>query len=128
MIRGATDRLRVVALVVVAAIPLVVVTAYVQARGRNVPFWDQWELSAEIAIRAADGSLTFGDIVRQHNEHRLLFSNLTTAVLARTVAWNLDVEMYVIIALAALTLGCLLFALRLDSPGRSRSPWCRSPG
>ena len=115
MSRRAARVFRTIVLVLGVVAPLTVVIAYVHVRGRNVPFWDQWELSSDIAIRAADGTLTLHDVLRQHNEHRLAPSNITTAVLAWTDGWNLKTEMYLCVVMAVLTLGLLLLALRADA-------------
>lgn len=96
-------------------IPLARVAAYVNSKGRNVPFWDQWESSVDIALRAVEGQLTVTDLNRQYNEHRFPLSNLVTAILARSTGWNLRLEMYLSVAIACLTLLLLLSMLHRDS-------------
>jgi len=77
----------------------------------DIPFADQWAMLAVLA-RFYDGTLTFQDLWVQHNEHRLLVPRTLMLVLARLSGWNTRVEMGASVALAAATLGVLLYQLR----------------
>ena len=99
-------------LVVIVMIPFLVALSYVHRTGQSVPFWDEWEWSAPIAIGSFDGTLRPADLFRQHNEHRLVFSGLVTAALARAGDWDPHVEMYISLAIALLTWLLLLDLLR----------------
>ena len=77
-----------------ALVPVAVALVYVHEWGRDVPFWDEWERSVHLAVLAADGTLTLDDVLRAHNEHRLLFSALITLASVHLLAWSLVGEMY----------------------------------
>lgn len=91
-------------------IPLIFVLAFIRENAQNVPYWDQWSMSAEIALKTEDGSLTFGDLIQTHNEHRIFFSNVLTAGLTILNGWDTRYEM---IAIVGLTLVNLLLVLAL---------------
>ena len=74
------------------AIPAGVVLALVLRHGVNVPFWDQWELVGLLAA-ASDGTLTWAEIFRQHNEHRMVFPKIIMLALAALTGWNVVGEM-----------------------------------
>jgi hypothetical protein len=108
-----------IACAVAAVLPLVVALSYVRQNGRDVPFWDEWDRSAPLAIGAADGSLSLADLARPHNEHRLLFSAIVTVASVYLADWSLVGEMYVGILLSLLGYLLLLAIVRQQS---------RSPG
>ena len=93
-------RLAWVILCCAALAPVLVTLAYVDERGRDVPFWDEWDRSANLVVLDADGALTLDDVLRTHNEHRLLLSALITLASERLVGWSLVGEMYVSVALS----------------------------
>lgn len=77
----------------------------------DIPFADQWAMLA-VLERSYDGTLAFGDLWVQHNEHRLLVPRTLMLVLARLSGWNTRVEVIISVALAAATLGVLVYQLR----------------
>jgi hypothetical protein len=56
--------------------------AYVLTYAVNVPFWDEWEFVRLLEV-ADRGQLTVGDILQQHNEHRIA----APRIFAIGVAW-----------------------------------------
>jgi len=82
-----------------------------------IPFYDQWDTSLTIASAAVDGGLTPELLLRQHNEHRLLFTNLTTASAAVLTRWNMAFELGVIVILAAAVVALALLIIRRQRPG-----------
>lgn len=120
---GTRYRIAISALVRVVAgcaalVPLVVALAYVHRWGRDVPFWDEWDRSAHLAVLAADGTLTFDDVFRAHNEHRLLFSAIVTVANAHLAGWSLVGEMYLGIALSFVAYLMLVAIVRQQSRDR----------
>ena len=88
-----------------------------QTDSRGIPSMRMWpELNAEASIpkawmvaegpvyRPGNGrrlvTLTFDDVFRAHNEHRLLFSAIVTVANAHLAGWSLVGEMYLGIALS----------------------------
>lgn len=98
-----------------ALVPVAVAFAYVHEWGRDVPFWDEWERSARLAVLAADGTLTLDDVLRTHNEHRLLFSALITVASVHLTGWSLVDEMYVSVALSFVSYLLLVDIVRVQS-------------
>jgi hypothetical protein len=74
----------------------------------DVPVLDQWELVL-LLEKSYEGTLTFNDFWKQHNEHRLLFPLLIMIVLARLTHWNITYELITGIAIATLTCCVLLY-------------------
>jgi hypothetical protein len=70
--------------------------------GVNVPHWDQWDTPAIQIIDFAKGTLSFGDLLSQHNEARPLFPRLLFIALAQLGGWHVKREMFVTLALAGL--------------------------
>lgn len=93
-----------------ATLPPFLVGLVIVRRGENVPFFDQWGASAPVALAAVRGQLSWGDLLAQHNEHRIVFTRALTALLAVTTRWNLRWEMF---ANAALALAVLLLVALL---------------
>jgi hypothetical protein len=89
-------------------------------RGSVLPFWDEWDATAPIAIKAADGTLTLADIFRQHNEHKIVFSKVITALGTWLTHWNMRVESLVSVGLGFLIV--FLFSLNLRRQKQSLSP------
>ena len=103
-------------LALLALIPPILIVLFVADRGNNMPYLHQWENSVLIAVKAAAGTLTPADVVRQNFDHRLVFANLITLVLTYTTNWNLVVEMGLVWLVAVANLGLLLALFRLHSP------------
>ncbi len=53
-----------------------------------VPFWDEWDTPGAQLASYYRGTLTFADLCRQHNEHRLLFPRLAWLPLAIIAGWD----------------------------------------
>jgi hypothetical protein len=94
-------------------IPLLMAVLTVHQGGQNLPFFDQWETSTDIALGSVSGSLQLRDLFVQHMEHRIVFTNLVDALLARYADWNLVLGMYFNIALACANLLWVLALTRL---------------
>ena len=63
-------------LLALAATPAIVPLAMIFAYGVDIPYWDQWEIDRELAVKAHEHGLTWSDIYRRHNEHRLVLPRL----------------------------------------------------
>jgi hypothetical protein len=96
--------------------PAAVIIWVILKFGMNIPFWDEWDATFPVAIAARDGTLTFDQLIAQHNEHRLFFTRVVAAVNSRLFAWNLRAEMLVAFLLVSATFVLLLLLLRRDEP------------
>jgi hypothetical protein len=99
-----------------AVLPALAAVALVATHGVNVPFWDQWELLPILAKQQA-GTLAFADLMEQHNEHRMLAPYAVMVWLAPLTGWNILVELWVNVGLAAVALGLAFFMLRPSLSG-----------
>ena len=91
--------------------PVAVVVLLVLRHGVNVPFWDQWELVGPLT-RLQDGTLGWGEIFRQHNEHRMVVPKIVMLSLASLTGWNVVAEMLASTLLAVAVLGLLIALTR----------------
>lgn len=99
--------------------PLFLDAAYTWRRAPRIPFRDQLLASMRIAVKAADGEIGIGDLWKQHNEHRIFFTRLVTAVLARWAHWDLRLQAALSILMAAMML--ILSGILLGFPGKPGS-------
>jgi hypothetical protein len=63
---------------------------------------DQWDTPARVLVKAAQGNLSFSDLIAQHNESRKFFPRLLFIGLAYLTNWNVKYEMLVTFTLACL--------------------------
>lgn len=82
-------------LLLLSLIPMYFVLLYMASYGRNVPFADQWHYDSDIAVATKNGSLSVDHILERYNDHRMLFTNLTTVIATYLTDWNLRSLMYV---------------------------------
>jgi hypothetical protein len=69
--------------------------------GINVPFQDQWAI-ARLLPKWVEGTLSFSDLIAQHNESRKFFPRLIFLTLAQFTHWDVRYEMLVSFLLACL--------------------------
>ncbi|MES2520598.1 MAG: hypothetical protein V4585_20960 [Bacteroidota bacterium] len=62
--------------------------------GIDFPYMDQWE-AVSFLEKSENHTLTFQDLVAQHNEHRILFPKLIMIFGASLTHWNIFFELYV---------------------------------
>lgn len=98
--------------------PVCLVIFKIARQAVNLPFYDEWfpHSSVDVALAAAEHRLTLHDLLAQNFEHRIFFTHLTTALLARFGLWDLRVQMLLSVALAGLTGLLLLLLLRRLRP------------
>ncbi len=84
-----------------AVIPAFLLGILTLKYGVNVPFWDQWHI-APLFEKASDGSLSFNDLIAQHNESRKLFPRFIFLSVGFLTHWNIKYEMLIIFLLACL--------------------------
>ncbi len=114
------------ALIGAACLAIMAATAGFIARyGVNVPHWDEWQASAPVVLKTAEGRLTLADLLKPHDQPRIFFTHLTTALTTALAAWDVRVEMWVSFGLAVLSFGVLLSVQRHVAP--ERAAWLAVP-
>jgi hypothetical protein len=88
----------------IPALPLSILVLLIWRCGVNVPHWDQWDF-APLFIKASESSLGFSDLFAQHNESRPFFPRLFFLCAGWLTRWDVRLEMFTSLALAALTAG-----------------------
>ncbi|WP_143437420.1 hypothetical protein [Hydrocoleum sp. CS-953] len=68
----------------------------------NIPYWDQWNLMPQLFIKISQNSLSWQDLIAQHNESRKLFPRLIFLGLGYLTNWDVRYEMLAIFLLACL--------------------------
>ena len=106
-------------LIFVALLPLAAIVRLVGDYGVNVPYGDEWSLLPLFA-KCHDHQLTFADLFRQHNEHRIFFPKLLFLAFARWTHWNVQAEMFFSVLLACGASAGIYFLLQRTVPGTSR--------
>ena len=71
-----------VKLLLILAPPLLI-GILILRNGVDVPVLDEWDGTAPLFEKMADGSLGLGDFYAQHNEHRIFFPRLIFFALGR---------------------------------------------
>jgi len=112
---------RLIPIILLILLPLALDAMYTFRQAPRIPFRDQLLASMRIAVKASDGELTFNDLWKQHNEHRIFFTRLITACMARFAHWNLRYQAALTLIFSALMLFGLLILLRFPT-ARSSIP------
>lgn len=102
-------------------LPPALIVHLIQAYGITTPWWDQWEF-VPLLEKAHAGGLTFADIWKQHNEHRLVFPKLIMLFFALLTGWDIRYELYASLFIAGATLTFLYLLLYKASANRN-SMW-----
>ncbi len=84
-----------------AIIPAIVLGFLILKYSLNVPIQDQWQIS-DIFEKFNQGTLSFNDLIAQHNESRKFFPRLIFLTLAFLTKWNIRYEMLVTFLLACI--------------------------
>src|SRR6476660_6013776 len=107
-------------LLAAAFLPAIFPLALILKYGVDFPFWDEWDPDiAGIYIKAHQHQLTFGDLVKQHNEHRILVPRLAYLALNSITHWNgIDELLFEWLMVCATSLGILWLCVHTLSPDR----------
>jgi hypothetical protein len=98
-------------LFLLALVPIVFIGVIIDRYGVNVPYADEW--SNLIRIEKWDtGRLTFDDLVRPHNGHRILLPRLIFLAFAEMAHGNIRGEMFFSLFAGGLTSAGILWLLR----------------
>ncbi|MDY7002798.1 MAG: hypothetical protein SWX82_02160 [Cyanobacteriota bacterium] len=88
--------------IVLVILPAVAMGILILNYSVNLPYWDQWNLMPQLFIKISQNSLSWQDLIAQHNESRKLFPRLIFIGLAYLTNWDVRYEMLVIFMLACL--------------------------
>ena len=84
--------------------PPLLIGLLVFKNGADFPVLDEWDGTAPLFEKMADGTLGVADFFAQHNEHRIFFPRLIFFTLGRLTHWNIRAELWVIWFLALVCL------------------------
>jgi len=114
--RFSPRRLLIVALLIVAVLPALVMWHWVSTNWVPLPFWDEWHTPGSQFESWFRGTLTLKEMFSQHNESRNFFPRLLYFALERFGGWDVRKEIRVVFfGVCALCL--LLLHLLRRTPG-----------
>ncbi|HEV3410193.1 MAG TPA: hypothetical protein VG095_07855 [Chthoniobacterales bacterium] len=99
------------AAIAAAVAPAILLLGWINRYGINVPVGDEWAL-VPFFEKWRNHQLTFADLYRQHNEHRILVPKLIYLAFADLTNWNLRAEMFFSATLCAGTSAGIYVLLR----------------
>jgi len=73
-------------------VPAAGLMLYIYMFGVNVVYADEWDFVPFLKM-AIEGTLSYGDLLAQHNEHRLFFPRIVMITLAKLTQYNTIAEM-----------------------------------
>ncbi|MCP4352584.1 MAG: hypothetical protein GY795_44565 [Desulfobacterales bacterium] len=106
-----TGRIGIIGLSAACFLPPLLLFLLVTKYWVNIPYLDQWYLST-IFGKYYSGSLSFSDLIVQHNESRKVFPKLLFLFTGLITGWDVRVEMCFTLILACLTSLNLFILLR----------------
>ncbi|MCL4248969.1 MAG: hypothetical protein KJ065_12555 [Anaerolineae bacterium] len=86
----------------------------------DFPFYDQWDTSLDIAQATQAGQLTPALLFRQHVEHRIIWTNLTTAAATWLDNWSMTFERATSIVVAVLI---VILVVALEYRANPKAAW-----
>jgi hypothetical protein len=98
-------------LFLVALVPIVFTGFIIDRYGVNVPYADEWTNLLRVEKWDA-GRLTFDDLIRPHNGHRILVPRLIFLAFAELAHGNVRGEMFLSLFVCVLTSAGILYLLR----------------
>lgn len=96
-----SNRSRIIILSIISILPALVVFYLITKYWVNIPFWDQWDFST-IFDKYYSQTLTFSDLMAQHNESRKFFPRLIVLGIGLMTDWDVRFEMCIIMIFACL--------------------------
>jgi hypothetical protein len=82
--------------VAATAIPALLLLVQIVQNWVNIPYWDEWQLIAQLRISMQAGTLRLVDLFTQHNDSRFVIPHLLLLPLARLTHWDLRADMLLI--------------------------------
>ncbi len=78
----------------ITCLPMAIVGCYIFALGLNIPFGDQWDFCS-LYLKFQHNTLTFSELISQHNEHRPFFPRLIWIGSAYLTKYNVNAELWI---------------------------------
>ena len=125
--QAAPPRLSRAALIAVAALtvlPVLHIAVYLAGYLVNVPWWDEYDESVALAVKAVTGSLTLRDLFMSTNGHVIFFTNVITVLSTYFLHWYVPLGSWISFGLTIVNLVILVDLLRRDAP---RVAWVAAP-
>ena len=94
----------------VAILPVLLLVPLLVQNAVNLPLMDQWYTPFAALLKAADGTLSFSDLIAQHNESRKFFPRLLFLGMAFLTGWDTRYE-FLVIFLVACLIACQIYRL-----------------
>lgn len=108
-------------LFLLALLPAIILGMLVLRYSVNLPFWDQWMLMPMLFAKInINGSLSFSDLIQQHNESRKIFPRLIFLNLGYLTHWDVRYEMLLIFLVACL-ISVSIYVLNRRTIGGSKT-------
>jgi hypothetical protein len=86
----------------VAMVPMFLLVPLLVKNAINLPLMDQWDTPLAAIFKALDGTLSFNDLIAQHNESRKFFPRLLFLGMASITNWDTRYEFLMIFLMACL--------------------------
>jgi hypothetical protein len=80
----------------IAMSPILLLVPSLVKNAINLPLMDQWDTPLAAIFRAVDGTLSFDDLIAQHNESRKFFPRLLFLGMAFITNWDTRYEFFII--------------------------------
>jgi hypothetical protein len=93
-----------------AMVPIFLLVPLLIENAVNLPSMDQWKTPLEAIFKAADGTLSFDDLIAQHNESRKFFPRLLFLGMAFLTNWDTRYEFlltFIVACLISVQIYCL---------------------
>lgn len=113
---GSNPKLKKLSLLFLYLVPLGALIGMVLILGVNIPYGDQWTLIPYFE-KADAGNVSFIDLLKQHNEHRLFVPRIIFSTLAFATNWNIKSEMMLSIMLASISFLAIFLISRQTNQG-----------
>ena len=121
LLGGLKQRTAALLCIVAAVVPAAVALHTMCTNWVSVPYWDAWQTPGAQIAAWCRGTLTFGELFSQHNEHRPFFSRLVYVGMAAAMGWDVRREMAIGFLLLCIASTLLYVLLRQSGVRRTLS-------
>ncbi len=104
---------------ILCLLPVLLSFLYVFLFGVNLPFKDDWDIEVYCLERYHSGELSFSDLFKAHNEHRMFFPRISMIILALLTEYSTKGEMYFIQFLFLMSLLIIFPVFKSQFGGKS---------
>jgi hypothetical protein len=87
-------------LILLVFVPMLWLGFLMYTYGVDTPYWDEWDEIPADLVKLHAGTLSWSDLIAQHNEHRILFPRIVMLATAWLTSWNVRAELLIIWLLA----------------------------